>query len=182
LFAQSANLLVLDEPTNDLDLETLEVLEQVLLDFDGTLLVVSHDRAFLDNVVTSLLVFEGEGRVREVVGTYEDWLAIRDRELAQQSVPAAKPVAKTTASTNTVSESKKDGLSFKERHELAALPEKIAVLEDEQAELTVQMSDPMFYEQPADKTAPVLARMAAIDEELAQLMDRWSDLEARATQ
>jgi ATP-binding cassette subfamily F protein uup len=182
LFAQSANLLVLDEPTNDLDLETLEVLEQVLLDFDGTLLVVSHDRAFLDNVVTSLLVFEGEGRVREVVGTYEDWLAIRDREYAQQSASTPKPASNATAGVNLVNASKKEGLSFKERHELAALPEKIAALENEQAELTAQMSDPAFYEQPDDKTAPVLSRMAAIDDELARLMDRWSDLEARATE
>jgi hypothetical protein len=127
-------------------------------------------------------VFEGEGRVREVVGTYEDWLAIRDRELAQQNTSASKPEAKASAKVNTANESKKDSLSFKERHELAALPEKIAELEAEQAELTVQMGDPTFYEQPADKTAPVLARMAAIDEELAQLMDRWSDLEARVTQ
>ncbi|MHB9020857.1 MAG: ATP-binding cassette domain-containing protein [Halothiobacillus sp.] len=180
LFAQSANLLVLDEPTNDLDLETLEVLEQVLLDFDGTLLVVSHDRAFLDNVVTSLLVFEGEGRVREVVGTYEDWLAIRDRETAQKLAATAKPAAKTEFKTPQASKPTADVLSYKERLELTALPEKIAALEAEQAGLAAHMAAPDFYQLPAAQSQPILARTAEIDAELAQLIERWSVLEARA--
>lgn len=187
LFAQSANLLVLDEPTNDLDLETLEVLEQVLLDFDGTLLVVSHDRAFLDNVVTSLLVFEGEGKVREVVGVYADWQAIRARELAQAQVaksgqaPAnsTQPKPMANAASGKMAP-KKETLSFKEKHELAALPAKIEALEQEQAVLTAKVGAPDFYQLPGSEKQPVLARVAAITEELEQLVDRWSALEARA--
>ncbi|ANJ68084.1 ABC transporter ATP-binding protein [Halothiobacillus diazotrophicus] len=194
LFAQSANLLVLDEPTNDLDLETLEVLEQVLLDFDGTLLVVSHDRAFLDNVVTSLLVFEGDGKVREVVGTYEDWLAIRAREATQAESGQSTKGGGRAAPTKSVvssggaeaaehpakSAAKTNKLSFKEKHELAELPARIEALEAEQETLSAQVGNPDFYLRPAEETQPVLARVAALSEELEQLIDRWSDLESRA--
>lgn len=179
LFAQSANLLVLDEPTNDLDLETLEVLEQVLLDFDGTLLVVSHDRAFLDNVVTSMLVFEGEGKIREVVGTYEDWLAIRDREQAQKLI-ATKPAVNIEPKTTPAQKPSADALTYKERLALAAMPEAIAALEAEQAQLATTLAAPDFYQLPSAQSQPLLARAAAIETELAALIDRWAALEARS--
>ena len=183
LFAEPANLLVLDEPTNDLDLETLEVLEQALMDFDGTLLVVSHDRAFLDQITTSLLVFEGEGRVREVVGGYEDWLALRARESAGTVTPPQKTPAKPAsapappaAKPTTPSQA----LSFKEKHELARLPDDIAAQEAVVDALNAQINAPDFYQRPAAQTSAILEQLAEQSAQLDQLIERWSTLEARA--
>lgn len=188
LFSKPANLLVLDEPTNDLDVETLELLEEVLLTFPGTVLMVSHDRAFLDNVVTSTLVFEGEGRVREYVGGYQDWLRqggsprllgvgeskAGKPELASAVVPtpvAAEPVAVVAAAAS------KKKLSYKLQRELEAIPGQIEVLEGQVASLQEQIGSPSFYQQPAEKTAEVLAKLQAVQHELEQLVERWAELE-----
>ena len=188
LFSKPANLLVLDEPTNDLDVETLELLEEVLLTFPGTVLMVSHDRAFLDNVVTSTLVFEGEGRVREYVGGYQDWLRqggsprllgvgeskAGKAELASAVVaPAPAPVV--TESTAAPAGKKK--LSYKLQRELEALPAQIDAVETEIATLQEQIGDPAFYQQPAEQTAAALARLQSLQHELDQLLERWAELE-----
>lgn len=182
LFSKPANLLVLDEPTNDLDVETLELLEEILLDFPGTVLMVSHDRAFLDNVVTSTLVFEGNGRVREYVGGYQDWLRQggsprllgvgedkpAKEESAKKEAPA--PVAEATAG--------KKKLSYKLQRELEAIPGQIDAVEAELAELHERIGDPAFYQQPAAQSGPVLARIEALQQELDRLLERWAELEA----
>ena len=179
LLARPANLLVLDEPTNDLDLETLDVLEQALLDYDGTLLVVSHDRAFLDNVVTSLLAFEGEGEIREVVGGYADWIRIRARdgrsapkERGEARAEAAKPIAAIPASAQPTAK-----LSFKDQRELEQLPGRINALEAEQAELTARSSEPTFYQGDQAAIKTVLDRLNAIGEELEIAYARWAELD-----
>jgi ATP-binding cassette subfamily F protein uup len=185
LLAKPANLLVLDEPTNDLDLETLEVLEQTLLEYDGTLLVVSHDRAFLDNVVTSLLAFEGEGKIREVVGGYADWLKIRDAEQKMQ----AGGVAGTAVKAETPSALAKPAsiqaevakprvkLSFKDQRELDQLPGRIDALEAEQAQLSTQSSAPTFYQGDQVAVKTVLDRLVTLGEELEAAYARWAELD-----
>ncbi|MDK4200553.1 ATP-binding cassette domain-containing protein [Pseudomonas sp. HR1] len=185
LFSKPANLLVLDEPTNDLDVETLELLEEVLLSFEGTVLMVSHDRAFLDNVVTSTLVFEGEGRVREYVGGYQDWLrqggsprllGVQTREDSKpapakaEPVPAAAPVAAAAAPA-------KRKLSYKEQRELDALPGAIETVEIELEALQTAIADPGFYQLPNEVTQAKLARMDALQAELDRLIERWAELE-----
>ena len=177
-------MLVLDEPTNDLDVETLELLEDVLAGFDGTVLIVSHDRAFLDNVVTSSLVFEGKGRVREYVGGYADWLrqggsvdqlaewgekAQAQTATAVEPEPAPAPAAAAPAS--------KPKLSYKLQRELDALPALLEKLEAELDALQAQVGDPAFYQQPHDVTAPVLAAVEAKQGELDAAMERWAELE-----
>jgi len=172
LFAQPANMLVLDEPTNDLDIETLELLEELLIDYRGTLLLVSHDRAFLDNVVTSTLVFEGGGRVQEYAGGYTDWL----RQRAKPAVVAAKPP--NDARTAAVAKPKPAKLGFKDARELAELPAAIESLEAEQAELSDRLCQPSFYRSdPADQ-ARVHARLATLAAELEAAYARWDTLEA----
>jgi ABC transport system ATP-binding/permease protein len=175
LFARPANILVLDEPTNDLDIDTLELLEQLLQDYNGTVILVSHDRAFLDNVVTQSIVFAGEGRLLELPGGYSDWLGWRVRVDAQ-----AKPAEKPAAAKPVVAapKPKKSGLSYKEQKELDALPEKIAALETEQADLARQLSDPAVH---ADhmKVAALSNRSGEIDEALLELLARWEELEAK---
>ncbi|WP_295462081.1 ATP-binding cassette domain-containing protein [uncultured Pseudomonas sp.] len=186
LFSKPANLLVLDEPTNDLDVETLELLEEVLLSFEGTVLMVSHDRAFLDNVVTSTLVFEGEGRVQEYVGGYQDWLrqggsprllGVQTRE-DKPTQPAAKvepaPVAAPVAAAAAPAKRK---LSYKEQRELDALPAAIETAEIELEALQTAIADPGFYQLPAEVTQAKLARMDALQAELDRLIERWAELE-----
>jgi ATP-binding cassette subfamily F protein uup len=172
LFTQPANVLVLDEPTNDLDAETLELLEELLYDFQGTVLLVSHDRAFLNNVVTSTLVFEGAGRVREYVGGYDDWLR-------QRQVPApSKPVKTASKRKKALSLSERPRrMNNKERSELEALPERIEALEAEQERLYAQMSDPAFYRGEGDDVAQVKARLDAIAQEFEEAYKRWETLE-----
>jgi ATP-binding cassette subfamily F protein uup len=175
LFARPANLLVLDEPTNDLDVETLELLEELLLEYQGTLLLVSHDRAFLDNAVTSTLVFEGGGRVGEYVGGYSDWLRQRPAPAAPKTEAPAK-VAKPAPATETPrARSKK--LSYKDMRELDALPGKIEQLEAEQARLQAAASQSGFYQQPADAISATLARLQAVTAELETCYARWEALE-----
>ncbi len=172
LFSRPCNLLVLDEPTNDLDLDTLELLEELLLDFDGTLLVVSHDRAFLDNVVTSTLVFEGDGRWGEYVGGYTD--AVRQRRVAAPVAAAAKAARADTPAKQP----KKFG--FNERRELDKLPAKIEKLEAERATLWETMSAPDFYATRGDAVAATTARLAALEAEIETAYARWAELEALA--
>jgi len=172
LFTQPANVLVLDEPTNDLDAETLELLEELLYDFQGTVLLVSHDRAFLNNVVTSTLVFEGSGRVCEYVGGYDDWLRQR-----QVPVPS-KPVKTASKRKKALSLSERPRrMNNKERSELEALPERIEALEAEQERLYAQMSDPAFYRGEGDDVAQVKARLDAIAQEFEEAYKRWETLE-----
>ncbi len=173
LFAQPANVLVLDEPTNDLDIETLELLEERLLEFSGTILLVSHDRAFVDNVVTSTLAFEGDGRVFEYVGGYTDWLR-------QRRTPAPVPVAGRLPAPAVARPAPAAAkLSAKERRELEQLPAQIEALERVQRELAEQVSRPEFYKQAAAERAPIETRLAALPAELEAAYARWASLEAR---
>ncbi|HEY1910733.1 MAG TPA: ATP-binding cassette domain-containing protein [Vicinamibacterales bacterium] len=174
LFTRPANVLVLDEPTNDLDIETLELLEEELVEWPGTLLLVSHDRAFLDNVVTSTFVFEGDGRVREYVGGYEDWVRQRTSMEKSQKTRAKgeKAVVKATATTKK--------LSYKEQRELDGLPARIEALEVEQRTLAARIASPEFYKEGSAAIAEALARVDTLASELTTVYDRWHALEARA--
>ena len=179
LFARPANILVLDEPTNDLDIETLELLEELLQSYDGTVFLVSHDRTFLDNVVTQTIAAEGDGVWREYAGGYSDWLrvqqAIEDRAVEQSVKPAAapKPVATERQSARTVK------LSFNEKRELAALPEQISRLEAEQGSLQQLLASPDVYRTRGAEIPAMNARLSEIDDELMQLLERWEVLESK---
>ncbi|MFO7534066.1 MAG: ATP-binding cassette domain-containing protein [Kiritimatiellia bacterium] len=170
LFTRPANVLVLDEPTNDLDVETLELLENVLVEFTGTLLMVSHDRAFLNEVVTSTLVFEGNGRLAEYAGGYDDWLARRPKpvESEKDAFLPAKPVSTGAARK----------LTNKERQALADLPKRIVILEREQDELHRKQADPAFYRSPEADIKAVADRLAVLAQELEAAFTRWSELDA----
>jgi ATP-binding cassette subfamily F protein uup len=174
LFVKPANILVLDEPTNDLDAETLELLENLLVEFEGTILLVSHDREFLDSVVTSTFVFEGDGRVAEYVGGYADWLAQRT-SAAKAAVAASAAGPKPEAGPRPQAKRK---LLNRERAELAALPVRIEELETEQAELAAKLADPLFYQREPGGAAAVKARLDEIEREHAAAFDRWAELEA----
>jgi ATP-binding cassette subfamily F protein uup len=182
LFTKPANLLVMDEPTNDLDLETLELLEEKLVDYSGTLLLVSHDRAFLDNVVTNVLVLDGSGTVEEFVGGYSDWqrhkkLAAKTEtdKLSQDS--KAKP-DKSADNLNAPKNPAKKKLSFKEQQELNNLPELIAQLEAKQAELNRQISSPDFYKNDQTLIASTLVELQDTDNKLEQVYQRWDELDS----
>jgi ABC transport system ATP-binding/permease protein len=179
LFARPANVLVLDEPTNDLDVDTLELLEALLVDYAGTIFLVSHDRQFLDNVVTQTIAFEGDGRWREYVGGYADTEAARARGAAVASTPAPVSAAPQRVAP-TPSSTAKPALGFNERRELERLPDAIAALEREQASIAERLADPALYR--ADRaTADVLRRRATeVDSELATSFARWEALERRA--
>jgi ATP-binding cassette subfamily F protein uup len=178
LFAKPANVLVLDEPTNDLDIETLELLEQLLQDYDGTLFLVSHDRTFLDNVVTQTIAAEGDGAWHEYAGGYSDWAAYQ-ASLARAAGERPKAETRPVAKTPGVARPKVDKLSWKEQRELEALPERIAALETEQGVLTQKLEDPALYQRDAQAAQQASARLAAIDDELTGLLERWEALEAR---
>ena len=178
LFARPANVLVLDEPTNDLDIETLELLEELLQNYDGTLFLVSHDRTFLDNVVTQTIAAEGDGVWKEYAGGYSDWAAYK-ASLARDAVKQraeVKPVGKPVES----SRAKADKLSWKEQRELEALPGNIAALEGEQADLSQRLADAGIYQADPQAAQKAAERLAAIDDELMALLERWEILEARA--
>ena len=177
LFARPANLLVLDEPTNDLDIDTLELLEQLLQDYTGTVIIVSHDRAFLDNVVTQSIVFEGEGRLTEIVGGYADWRAWRERRESSAAKEDAQPAAAKAAPASRSAPRAK--LSYKETRELESLPGVIEALEAEQAGIAQRLADPTLYQtDPAAATA-LHARSEAIEAELLEALTRWEALEAK---
>ena len=179
LFARPANLLVLDEPTNDLDIDTLELLEALLQDYAGTVILVSHDRAFLDNVVTQSIAFEGDGRLTEIAGGYEDWRRYRARR-AEAGVPADKKTERPKAPPAPPARPAKAKLSYKEGKELEAIPERIAALEDEQADVAARLADPGLYRDAPGEVAGLNARAAAIEDELLEVLARWEDLEAKA--
>lgn len=180
LFTRPANLLVLDEPTNDLDTETLELLEELLVQFAGTLLLVSHDRVMLDNVVTSTLVFEGDGRVCDYVGGYEDWLRQRPAPVtAIQPAEARSKAASTAGAIAPLPKRGADRLSFKETRELAELPARIEALEQEQALLHARLVDPALYQSESCAVAQVKARLDAVDALLEAAYASWETLEAR---
>ncbi|MBI2498148.1 MAG: ABC transporter ATP-binding protein, partial [Opitutae bacterium] len=169
------------EPTNDLDAETLDLLEDLLVELQGTLLLVSHDRAFLDEVVTSTLVFEGAGRLGDYVGGYTDWQNEKRKQAGRAQRPAA-PERTTGPVVPTVKNATKARkLSGKEQRELEALPAKIEALEKEQAQLTAQLADPAFYRKQAAKFAGVKARLETVGKEHAAAFARWEDLEAART-
>lgn len=176
LFTRPANLLVMDEPTNDLDVETLELLEELLVNYTGTLLLISHDRAFLDNVVTSTWAFEGRGRIREYVGGYEDWLRQRQIELVA-STTRDKPAAAPSKPESSVPPAPRKKLSYKEQRELEALPSQFAALESEQAALQARLNESDIYVRAPQEAATAAERLAAIDEELLLMLERWEQLE-----
>lgn len=181
LFSRPANVLVLDEPTNDLDIETLELLEDLLQDYSGTLFLVSHDRAFLDNVVTQTIAFEGEGRWKEYAGGYSDWQRAKaaggatdgpsgsqeDRGAAARPGPRARPAPR------------KAKLSYKEARELAELPARVHALEREQGEITLRLGDPALYRGQPEQVRELQARFAVLEEELMEALSRWEALEAK---
>jgi len=172
MFTRPSNLMILDEPTNDLDAETLELLEELLADYPGTLLLVSHDRAFLNNVVTSTLVFEGEGEVKEYAGGYDDWV----RQKASVSVPPPPVTAKSEPVRAPRDRPRK--LNFKEQRELESLPVLIETLETEQARLQQKYAEPGFYQQPGSEIAKLTNRLEALQQELQTAYSRWESLEA----
>jgi ABC transport system ATP-binding/permease protein len=180
LFTRPANVLVLDEPTNDLDLETLELLETQLVEFPGTLLLVSHDRAFLDNTVTSTFVFEGNGRVQEYAGGYEDWL----RQRPPDALPEAPRVRNSelsagSAPSDAPQSTLKKKLSYREQQELEQLPGRIEELEAEQELLNKRIAHPDFYKEPAAQIKQALARHDQIHGELLELYKIWDELDSR---
>ncbi|MBP9726512.1 MAG: ATP-binding cassette domain-containing protein [Gammaproteobacteria bacterium] len=170
LFSLPANVLVMDEPTNDLDIETLELLEELLSQFSGTLLLVSHDRSFMDNIVTRTLAFEGNGKVSEYVGGYQDWLAQAPK------IVAAKHKDNTSIKTNSV---KQSALDAKEKKELAGLLLKIEKLEKQQQQLFTEMTEPGFYEQTNDKISQATEKLKKVEREIEQAYARWDELEGR---
>jgi ATP-binding cassette subfamily F protein uup len=183
LFAKPANVIVLDEPTNDLDTETLELLEQRLVEYQGTVLLVSHDRAFLNNVVTSTIVFERGDQaygVKEYVGGYDDWIRQRSPEPSkaksterEKSAPASHTVAETAAP-------RKRRLTFKEQQELSALPQAIERLEADIAQLHEAMAQADFYRQPREQIAAEQARLESLEQQLTTSFERWEALDRLA--
>jgi ATP-binding cassette subfamily F protein uup len=174
LFSKPSNVLVLDEPTNDLDMETLELLEELLTDYTGTVLLVSHDRRFLDNVVTSTLVFSGDGEIESFVGGYRDWTAAQQKRAQQTAVRnTAKPGADTSAKQSKT----KKKLSYKQQRELDELPKSIEHLENHLAQLTQQTQAEGFYQQEHDEVTNLLAQLSAVQEKLDALYLRWTELE-----
>ncbi len=175
IFTQSANMLVLDEPTNDLDVDTLELLEDLLSDYEGTILLVSHDRTFLDDVVTSTIAFEGDGRVEEYVGGYEDW----ERQRTIKPVTLTKE--KTVSAAKAVKQDKpvqKTRLSYKEKRELESLPGKIEQLENEQKAIEHEIASETFYKQDKEKITSTLSRLQQINDELVKAYSRWEELDS----
>ena len=179
LFIKSFNVLVMDEPTNDLDMETLDLLEERLLEYQGTLLLVSHDRAFLNNLVTSTLVLEGDGRIGEYIGGYDDWLRQRSavsgggRDVGRPQTAAAKASPAPAAKV-------KSKLSFKDQRELEQLPGQIEALEQSVGALQLQLADPNLYREDNDRVAALRSQLAAVEEDLQSAYARWEALEARS--
>jgi ATP-binding cassette subfamily F protein uup len=187
LFARPANVMVLDEPTNDLDIDTLELLEELLQDYKGTVFLVSHDRTFLDNVVTSTIAYEGDAKWREYEGGYEEW----QRQSVRSSAAAPTKTSSATSEVDTrlrgnekaaapeVKTAQKKKLSFKDQRELDGLPARIDALETEQREIAAKLSDPALYaNEPPQVITELNARAAVIEDELLQCLERWEMLSA----
>ena len=191
LFTKPANILVLDEPTNDLDAETLELLEELLSQFSGTLLLVSHDRAFLNNVATSTFVFEGDGVIREFDGGYDDWLRqksdsnyqaaalAKSEKKYQESGSRTVPASDNSPHSTPNSTAKPRKLSFKEQRELETLPRRIEEIENRQQKLHALMADPSFYQKPREDIAAATEELEQLEEELMEKFDRWESLESQ---
>ena len=180
LFARPANVLVLDEPTNDLDIDTLELLEELLEDYSGTVFLVSHDRMFLDNVVTQVIVAEGDGQWREYVGGYSDWERVRAAQPVAPAKSGAKPESKLAVKEAQPAAQKSKKLSYKEQRELETLPALIATLEAEQKTISEQLADPELYRQRPDEVQRLNARFAEIDDLLMESLEKWEAIEAKA--
>ena len=176
LFARPANILVLDEPTNDLDIDTQELLEDLLRDYQGTVFLVSHDRMFLDNVITQSIVFEGQGRLKEYIGGYQDYIDAKSREEKIQTTSAPKITAESEKAKPKANRTVK--LSYKEQRELDALPDEIAALETEQAEINAQLSDPEIFKD-YEKAGALQNRAEEIETLLLEKLERWALLEAK---
>ena len=178
LFTRPSNVLVLDEPTNDLDIETLELLEVLLQSYSGTLFLVSHDRAFLDNVVTQVIAFEGDGTLMEYVGGYDDWVRAKNfvKTTTNQEIIQRQPLPSPTKSPKPTPRTK---LNSNESRELESLPAKIETLEREQASITHRLADPTIYRDKQSEVKVLQARSAAIEEELTGALARWDKLEAK---
>ena len=184
LFTKPANLLVMDEPTNDLDLETLELLEEVLMNYPGTMLLISHDRAFLDNVVTDIWAFDGKGGIEEYVGGYNDYLRQKPTERVAAPVEKSKEKLEDFSSKPAVNPAPsaaankpaKKRLSYNEQRELEQIPAKIDALEKEQAQLQQKLQDPNFFVQQPKEVTKATARLGEIEEALMNLLERWEIL------
>jgi ATP-binding cassette subfamily F protein uup len=182
LFSRPANVIVLDEPTNDLDIETLELLEDLLAEFEGTLFLVSHDREFLDNVVTQVIAAEGAGRWREYVGGYSDWQA--SRQAQETATPPSVGVRTTSGARKPVAAAAapigRQRLSYKETHELAGLPARIEELEAEHESVAAQLADPVIYREAPENVAQLKTRLSALERDIDVATARWEELERRA--
>jgi ATP-binding cassette subfamily F protein uup len=177
LFARPSNVLVLDEPTNDLDIDTLELLESLLQDFPGTLFLVSHDRAFLENTVTQVIAFEGNGQLTEFGGGYDDWLRFTEQRTKETAnAPKVKIETSKPAATSTPTKTK---LSYKEQLELDQLPEKIEALEIEQAAINETLADPEIYKTDLEKATTLQIKLTELDEALMNTLARWEELESK---
>jgi len=177
LFSRPTNVLVLDEPTNDLDIETLELLEVLLQDYSGTLFLVSHDRAFLDNVVTQVIAFEGDGVLREYVGGYEDW--VRAKCSVQVMGKQEAQPRQTVSTARTLKQTSRNKLSYNEMRELETLPTKIEILEREQADITCKLGDAATYHDSPDKIVRLQTRFVGIEKEIMICLTRWDELETK---
>ncbi len=173
LFTKPSNVLVLDEPTNDLDIETLDLLEELLMDYPGTVLLVSHDRAFINNVVTSTLALEGDGKVNDYVGGYDDWLRQSQKKIEASAVPVKIEEKKALGPQKE----KSRRLTFKEQKELETIPKRIEHLEKEQQQIIAVMADPAFYRESGHMVTETKARLDAVEKELVESYARWEDLE-----
>ena len=181
LFTRPSNVLVLDEPTNDLDIETLELLEERLLEYTGTVLLVSHDREFLNNVVTSTFVFQDNGKIIEYAGGYDDWLSqrqsVKPEDISTKKVKNIKKPSKNDSTKSRVSRKTSRKIGYMEKRELDALPELIEKLEEEQALIYKTMADQSFYQQGGDEINRVKGRLEALENDLSKAYERWEVLE-----
>lgn len=184
LFTRPANVLVLDEPTNDLDIETLELLEALLQDYAGTLFLVSHDREFLDNVVTQVIAFEGNGKLCEYIGGYEDWIRVKQFEdnIHQQKILSKQSETSPTSNSKAPKAPQPKKLSYQEARELEALPGKIDALEQEQANITLRLSQPAIYRDYPNEAKILQTRITVIEKELIDCFARWEELESKTTE
>ena len=180
LFTQSCNLLVLDEPTNDLDLETLDLLEERLMDFQGTLFLVSHDREFLNRVVTRSLAFEGNGQIGDYIGGYDDWVRQRRPVVAAANAIKASPAKPQPKAKPVPAVKKASDLSYNERKDLAKLPAQLEKLETRQAELSSKLADPAIFKQAPERAREMQKQLAALEQEISETFARWEALESRA--
>ena len=178
LFARPSNVLVLDEPTNDLDIDTLELLESLLQDFPGTLFLVSHDRAFLENTVTQVIAFEGNGQLTEFGGGYDDWLRFTEQR-ASALISAPKTKAPEQKPATASAKPAKAKLSYKEQLELAELPEKIEKIETEIAAINMKLADPEIYKTDLDKATALQIELTKLDKALLNIIARWEELESK---